>query len=171
MGASDRQAKTASVTSLQPARPGAGGSRLDFGELRGIVGFHIARASVSTYAAFEMHLGVPFGLRKVEFSLLMLLLANQDVSPKPLAKALRVTAPKLTMLLDGLQERGLLLRRPNPLDGRSQHVLLTHDGLTLAQQAAQASRAMESEMTGRLSAAEHAMLIELLDKLAEAPAG
>jgi DNA-binding MarR family transcriptional regulator len=171
MGASDRQAKAASVTGLQPVRSESDATRLDFGELRDIVGFHIARAAVSTYAAFELHIGIPFGLRKVEFSLLMLLLANQDVSPKPLAKALRVTAPKLTMLLDGLQERGLLLRRPNPLDGRSQHVLLTPQGLALARQAAQAGRVMEGEMNRRLSAAEHAMLIELLDKLANSPVG
>ncbi len=157
---------------LDPKRLSAAapkGSRLDFGALRGIVGFHVARAAVSTYDAFARYIGTPFDLRKVEFSLLMLLLANAEVSPKPLAKALRVTAPKLTQLLDRLQERGLLERRPNPLDGRSQHVLLTRQGLQLAQQAAAAAQPMEAELLARLSAAEHGMLIELLDKLAGPP--
>lgn len=140
--------------------------RLKFGSLRGIVGFHIARAAVTTYDAFDRYLGSPFQLAKVEFSLLMLLLANDTVSPKPLAKALRITAPKLTQLLDRLQERGLLERRPNPLDGRSQHVVLTRAGQKLARDAQAAAEPMEAELLSRLSAAEHAMLIELLGKLA-----
>ncbi len=145
--------------------PAHGDGRLDFGALRDIVGFHVARAAVTTYDAFERHLGTPFGLRKVEFSLLMLLLANEGVSPKPLARALRITSPKLTALLDGLQGRGLIERRPNPLDGRSQHVVLTREGERLSRQAEAASRTMERELLSHLSPAEHAMLIELLGKL------
>jgi DNA-binding MarR family transcriptional regulator len=147
-----------------------GEGMLAFGALRGIVGFHIARAAVTTYETFERHLGAPFDLRKVEFSLLMLLLANEGVSPKPLARALRITAPKLTLLLDRLQQRGLLARRPNPQDGRSQHVVLTDSGLHLAQAAQAAADSMERELLARLSPAEHAMLIELLGKLSTQPA-
>lgn len=142
--------------------------RLDTGALRGVVGFHIARASVTTVDSFDRHIGTPFSLSKVEFSVLLLLLANDDVSPKALAQALRITAPKLSLLLDRLQERGLLLRRPNPEDGRSQHLLLTRAGKQLATQTAAATQAMEAELNQRLSRAEHAMLIELLDKLAGA---
>ena len=147
-----------------------GDDRLAFGALRAIVGFHIARAAVTTYDAFERHLGTPFELRKVEFSLLMLLLANEGVSPKPLARALRITAPKLTQLLDRLQHRGLLERRPNPQDGRSQHVMLTSEGHRLAERAGVAAEGMERELLSRLSPAEHAMLIELLGKLSGPPA-
>ena len=151
--------------------PGPAGhpEAIRFGALREIVGFHLARAAVTTFDAFDRHLGQPFQLRKVEFSLLMLLLANEAVPPKRLARALAVTAPNLTLLLDRLQERGLLQRVPNPKDGRSQHVVLTAAGLELAQRAADASRPMEGELQSRLSTAEHAMLIELLGKLAGRP--
>jgi MarR family transcriptional regulator for hemolysin len=151
--------------SLAPKPERTDEGRLDFGSLRGIVGFHIARAAVTTHGAFEQHLGRPYGLRKVEFSLLMLLLANPRISPKPLARALRVTAPKLTHLLDGLEQRGLLLREPNPQDGRSHLVRLTEDGEHLARRAEAASGPMEAELRAGLSPAEHAMLIELLGKL------
>jgi DNA-binding MarR family transcriptional regulator len=154
--------RTGVVAAANDESPGGG---LDFGELRNVAGFHLARATVSTDAAFETHIGLPFDLRKVEFSMLMLLLANDHVSPKPLARTLRVTAPKLTLLLDGLQARGLLQRHPNPEDGRSQHVLLTEKGHRLAHQAAAASKVMEAEVRQPLSAAEHALLNELLDKL------
>jgi DNA-binding MarR family transcriptional regulator len=145
------------------------GDGVSFGALRDIVGFHMARATVTAYDAFERHLGKPFDLRKVEFSLLMLLLANAPIAPKRLARALSVTAPKLTLLLDRLQQRGLLERQPNPQDGRSQHVVLTDRGRQLARAAEAAAGPMERELLSRLSPAEHAMLIELLGKLAGRP--
>lgn len=145
----------------------AGGMAL--GPLTGIVGYHIAQAAVTTYDAFDRHIGQPFGLRKVEFSLLMLLLANRAVSPKRLAATLTLTGPTLTLLLDRLQERGLLRRERNPADGRSQHIVLTDLGRRVAQDSAAAAGPMEQELQQRLSRAEHAMLIELLCRLAGTP--
>lgn len=150
----------------EPDEPPVRASSLSFGPLAGIVGFHLARASVSTYEAYEQFIGEPFALKKVEFSLLMVVMANQAIAPKRLARALAVTAPKLTVLLDGLQKRGLILRERNPDDGRSQHVVLTPEGLALSQAAARAAEPMERQLQSRLSRAEHAMLIELLGKLA-----
>jgi len=138
---------------------------LSFGPLASIVGFHIARAAVATYDAFERFIGRPFELKKVEFSLLMLVLTNGAIPPKRLARALAVTAPNLTLLLDRLQDRGLIKRERNPADGRSQHVVLTDQGRKLARDAAAAAEPMERELQGHLSRAEHAMLIELLGKL------
>jgi predicted ArsR family transcriptional regulator len=92
------------------------------------MGYHIAQAAVTTYIAFDEHIGKPFGLRKVEFSLLMLLLANGPLTPRQLAGTLTLTAPTLTLLLDRLQARGLLRRERNPSDGRSQHIVLTARG-------------------------------------------
>jgi DNA-binding MarR family transcriptional regulator len=139
---------------------------LSLGPLAGIVGFHIARAAVTTYDAFERFIGKPFDLRKVEFSLLMLVQANDAIAPKRLARALAVTAPNLTLLLDRLQDRGLIRRDRNPLDGRSQNVVLTDKGRRLARDAAAAAEPMERELLAHLSRAEHAMLVELLGKLA-----
>ncbi len=153
-------------TGSAPDNGNATARELDFGALRGIAGFHLARATVTAMDAFERHIGEPFQLHKVDFSALTLLDANPGASPKQLALALDIAAPKLTALLDRLQQRGLLERRPNPADGRSQCLVLTRRGQQLARDAAAASRPMEDEMRTRLSAAEHAMLIELLAKLA-----
>lgn len=142
---------------------------ISLGPLTGIVGYHVAQAAVTTYGAFESHIGRPFGLRKVEFSLLMLLMANGPLSPKRLGATLTLTAPNLTLLLDRLQDRGLLRRERNPHDGRSQHIVLTDKGQRLARDSAAASLPMERELQGTLSRAEHAMLIELLCRLAGHP--
>lgn len=143
----------------------AAGSQLSLGTLSGLMGYHIAQAAVTTYAAFDEHIGKPFGLRKVEFSLLVLLLANGPLTPRQLAGTLTLTAPTLTLLLDRLQERGLLRRERNPNDGRSQHIVLTAKGRRVADDSAAAAGPMERGLQSRLSRAEHAMLIELLCRL------
>ena len=38
---------------------------VSLGSLSGLMGYHIAQAAVTTYAAFDAHIGRPFGLRKV----------------------------------------------------------------------------------------------------------
>jgi len=139
---------------------------LSLGALSQVVGYHLAQATVVTAAAYERHVGGPFGLRKVEFSLLMLLLANGTLAPKRLAQTLALTAPNLTLLLDRLQERRLLRRERNPADGRSQHIVLTDEGKAFARDAAKVAGTMEHELAARLTRAEHAMLIELLCKVA-----
>jgi DNA-binding MarR family transcriptional regulator len=156
--------KTGSSAPIAEERPPRA-TALAWGALADIVGFHLARAAVATDEAFETHVGQPCALRKVEFSLLMLLLANAQLPPKRLAQALAVTAPNLTLLLDRLQERRLLRRERHPQDGRSQNVVLTTRGHKLAQKASAAARAVQAQEHQRLSHAEHAMLIELLDKL------
>ncbi len=135
------------------------------GVLTGVLGFHLAQATVATDVSFRATVGEPFGLRKVEFSLMMMLLANGPLAPKSIAVMLNLSGPNLTLQLDRMTERGLLSRVQNPHDGRSQHIVLTGSGMRLARKAAAAARSLESTLDARLSAAEHAMLIELLSKL------
>lgn len=144
----------------------SGTDEVQLGVLADVVGYHLAQAAVVTYDLFERHVGQPFGLRKVEYSLLMLLLANGPLVPKRLARTLTLSNPNLTLLLDRLQERGLIRRERNERDRRSQNIVLTDAGLALARDAAAAALPMERELLDRLSAAERAMLIELLRKAA-----
>lgn len=139
---------------------------LGLGALSNLLGYHIAQASVTTVALFDRHVGQPFGLRKVEYSLLLLTIANGPQSPKKLAQALALSAPNLTMLLDRMQARGLLRRERSEVDRRSQNVVLTDEGQRIAMASAAAAAPMEQALCERLSRAEHAMLIELLRKVA-----
>jgi DNA-binding MarR family transcriptional regulator len=139
---------------------------LDLGALREVLGFHVTLANIATVALFERHVGQPFGLRKAEFSLLMLLLANAATPAKRLARTLRLSAPALTMLIDRMQDKQWLRRERNPADRRSQLIVLTPEGQALARRAQAASKTMEASLQRRLSRAERAMLIELLAKLA-----
>ena len=143
----------------------ADGDTLQLGPLSDLLGYHLAHAVVATTAMFERHIGKPLGLTKVEYSLLMLIVSNGPLSPKRLARALALTPPKMTMLLDRMQERGLLLRERSEVDRRSQNVRLTDEGKRIAISGASAAQLSERTLSERLSRAEHAMLVELLRKV------
>jgi len=153
-------------TTPSVADTAAADETLDLGALREVLGFHVTLANITTVALFERHVGQPFQLRKAEFSLLMLLLANGPTAAKRLAHTLRLSAPNLTMLIDRMQDKHWLRRERNPADRRSQLIVLTADGQALARRTQAATKTMEASLERRLSRAERAILIELLAKLA-----
>ncbi len=144
--------------------------RLDESGVQHLVGFLLAIATVQTRQVFQRHIGAPFELRPVEFTLLVLLLNNHGAAPKQLARALNVPAPNLTVLLDRLVARGLVERRRSSTDRRALQVLLTAAGEALARRAHGVSLTMEDSLLRALSTGEQAMLRELLLKLARGAA-
>ena len=151
--------------SRPPARQPRG--RLSLGVLADVLGYHIAQAAVTTYGTFERHVGEPFGLRKVEYSLLMLLLANGPLSPKRLGQALALSAPNLTLLLDRLQDRGLIRRERSATDGRSQNIVLTDAGpRNWPRQRRRCRDRWRTNCSTGSAAPSALMLIELLRKVA-----
>ena len=135
-----------------------------------VLGYQLTIASLQTRQVYHDHVGTPFQLRPVEWTLLMLLLANPGAAPKRLARTLRMPAPNLTVLVDRLAARGLVERRRSATDGRALEVLLTAAGQQLAEQTHRISLTMEDELLARFTPGERVMLRELLARLAR-PAG
>jgi DNA-binding MarR family transcriptional regulator len=145
----------------------AGG--LDESDLHGIVGYQLAQATIATDQIFKERVGDPFGLRPVEYTVMSLIQRNAGGSSARLARALAVTAPNITMWLDRLVQRGLAKRSPNATDRRAQVLALTPEGARIATLATQ--RLLEGEreaFSQHLSPGEHAILVELLHKVAMA---
>jgi DNA-binding MarR family transcriptional regulator len=141
---------------------------LDPTAMQHLVGFLLAMVTIRTDDVFDQHIAKPFALREVDFTILVLLHSNRGAAPKQLAQALNLPAPKVTLLLDRLMERGLLERRRSPTDGRALQLHLTPKGTQLTQRALEVSTRMEDGLLQALSPAERAMLRELLIKLAHA---
>lgn len=131
------------------------------------VGYHIARARVTTERLFSKHIGEPFLLKPVEFSLIALLSVEGSMTPKQLSRMLALSSSLLTLLLDRMQDREWILRVRSKIDGRSQQVSLSAAGRVLASKLQVTTPAMEAELKGVLSPAERGMLIELLAKVAD----
>lgn len=150
----------------EPAHETTPYGRLDEGPLGGIVGYQLAQATIATTQVFAEHVGRPFGLRPVEFTVLSLVDTNPDLSATQLARALAVTPPNIKMWIDRLESRGLVERSPNQSDRRAQHIRATANGAALVRRASQQVLAGEQAALASLSTGERAMLLELLHKVA-----
>lgn len=143
-------------------------ARLSEGGAHAIVGYQLAQAAIVTNQVFDERVGQRGGLRRVEFTILALVQGNPDVTARQLARALAVTPPNIAIWLDKLESRGLVARERSTSDARMQHVRLTPRGKTLVERSVQALLEGESDALAVLSAAERAMLVELLHKVAMA---
>jgi DNA-binding MarR family transcriptional regulator len=145
--------------------PGAPPHGLDQSCMGHLIGYQITQANVSSRKVFTRHIGEPYKLSPVEFTILMLVAHNRDATQKQLSQALAVSAPNVTALIDRMNERDLLKRVRNETDRRSQHVRLTRKGAALVREAREVSLTMERDLLRHLSEAERAMLTELLQKV------
>ena len=133
--------------------------------LLSLVGYNCRRAYLAIMPLFLERMS-EYELRAVDFSVLSLLHANPNITQKRLSKAIHVSPPNLAILLDRLEARGLLMRQRNPLDKRSQTLILTPDGARMAAAAEQRVSDLESEATSGLTDSERAQLLKLLQKIA-----
>jgi len=141
-------------------------AELNQADLTRYPGYLLARTRFQAFRNFDRHIGQPFGLRPVEYSILVLLAANRDVSQNQLAHSLGVAAPNMTAVLHKLEGRGLVERQRSETDRRRQNIVLTSEGKRVLRRAVAASEDMDKAWLARLSAGEQALLMELLCKLA-----
>jgi len=131
-----------------------------------IVGYQLAQAAIVTDQVFDDRVGRQGGLRKVEFTILALVQGNPDATARQLARALAVTPPNIAIWLDKLESRGLVARTRSESDARMQHIRITRAGAALVDRSVQLLLEGEQSALAALSAAERAILIELLHKIA-----
>jgi DNA-binding MarR family transcriptional regulator len=144
--------------------------QLEEARLQSVLGYQLAQAAIVTSDLFVAHAREPFGLRPVEYTVLTLIAENPGGSLARLARALAVTAPVITVMVDQLEERGLVQRSQSAEDRRSQVLHTTRKGSELVRNATESIIAAEREKLP-LTAGEHAMLLELLHKVACARSG
>lgn len=87
-----------------------------------------------------------------------------------IAKRLRIAPRSATEVIDGLEERGLVGRRPCPDDRRAVLIEVTDAGRDMARQIERARAQARAALFDRLSADEQDQLRGLLRRLAEPPA-
>jgi DNA-binding MarR family transcriptional regulator len=155
----------ASAESAAAAERKARRRELDDAALAHLVGYAASRAALELRKVFARHME-PFDLRIAEFTLLMLVATNGDVNQKQLGDALDISPPNMAVTLDRMVDRGWVERVRSTHDRRAQHVVLTARGRALAERTRRVSMTMEEPALAMLSAAERALLIELLRKIA-----
>ena len=134
--------------------------------LQHVIGYQLAQAAIVTDEVFAQQVGEPLALRRVEYTLLMLVSENPGCTPARLTRALKVTAANVSMLIDRVQARGWVRREPHSTDRRSHHLHLTPKAAKLVAEATRRLVEGEAAAMARLSGGERAILAELLHKLA-----
>lgn len=104
------------------------------------------------------------GLTPSQYHVLRTLWAQDRLALKDLAEASNCTRATITGLVDGLEQKGLVRRIPNPVDRRSLLAELTEAGQALREQS-QALQAVYSECCEGLTAHEFHQLGALLTEL------
>ena|SRR6218665_1185923 len=138
--------------------------QIDTSFLESLMGYNARRATLVIIDAFLRHMAV-YGLKPVEFSVLSLIAHNPGITSRQLCSALNIQPPNLVGMINQLQRRELITRRPHPHDGRAMGLHLTPAGRKLVKQAELTASELEETATARLSVAERKTLMQLLRKI------
>jgi DNA-binding MarR family transcriptional regulator len=144
----------------QPLKPQP--ARLNPGPLPALIGYRLRLAQQAVFQDFADT--VP-GLSPGRVGMLLLVEANPGVTQSRLAQAVRRDRSTMVGVLDQLEAKGLIERRRGS-DRRTNGLWLTRAGRERLAAAKRAIRAHEERVTARLSTAERARLLELLERIA-----
>lgn len=139
--------------------------RLEEAQLQMVLGYQLAQAAIVTDTIFRNQVGEPLELRPVEYTVLTLIAENPGGSSARLARALAVTPPHITAIVDRLVQRGFVQRKASAEDRRAQVLTATRSGGELVRKATERIVAAERSALA-LTAGEQAILAELLHKVA-----
>ena len=101
-------------------------------------------------------------LNLAQFDVLARVGGTEGTTQQELAEALLVTKGNVCQMLDRLQKRGLLVRRP---DGRANRLFLTDEGRRLFEEVVPVHEALVAEQFSSLSTSERSQLMRLLGSL------
>lgn len=146
------------------AQPSAAVDKVDTTYLQTLMGYNARRAALSIIELFLERLA-PYGLKPVDFSVMSTIGHNPGVTSRQLCAALSLLPPNLVGLIQSLESRGLIERKPHPHDGRAVGLHATPKGQALLAQAEQTASDLEIEKTAKLTPAQRKTLLALLQKI------
>jgi MarR family transcriptional regulator for hemolysin len=107
----------------------------------------------------------PLGLSPAHMPVLLALETTDSLPQKALAERAGVEQPTMTATLNRMERDGLVLRIPNPEDGRSMLVALTPLARARLPEVEKAASAINAMVLEPFSAAERAQLFSLLGRM------
>ena len=138
--------------------------KVDTTYLQTLLGYNARRAAMSIISVFLERLAV-YGLKPVDFSVMSVIHHNPGVTSRQLCATLSILPPNLVGLIQSLESRGLIERKPHPTDGRALGLHPTAKGLSLMQQAEVTASELEIDASSKLTASQRQTLVQLLQKI------
>ncbi|HSV36136.1 MAG TPA: MarR family transcriptional regulator [Ramlibacter sp.] len=137
---------------------------VDTSYLEGLLGYNARRAALAVIEVFMQRMAV-YDLKPVDFSVLSLITHNPGITSRQLCAALGILPPNLVGIINALEKRELIHRKPHPRDGRAMGLHLTATGQKLMRDAERTASELEGDVAGRLSPTEARTLMRLLKKV------
>ena len=131
------------------------------GVLPALLGYRLRLAQQAVFRDFAESVG---DVSPGRAGMLLLIEANPGVTQGRLAEAVHLDRSTMVGVVDALEERGLIERRRGA-DRRTNGLWLTRVGRALVARLRQRIERHERRVAARLSAAERAQLLALLEKL------
>ncbi len=138
--------------------------KIDTSYLETLLGYNARRAALVIIEQFLKRMAV-YDLRPVDFSVLSLITHNPGISSRQLCSALNILPPNLVGMINTLEKRELIVRKPHPSDGRILGLHLSDAGGKLMKNAEQTAKELENDAASKLTAAERKTLMRLLQKI------
>ena len=115
----------------------------------------------------ELHVEAlaPFDIHARDLGVLLAIDRCESASQQQVAEILGVDRTTMVAIIDALEAKGIIVRRPDPEDRRRNVVELTQAGQTLLRQATAASDAAEAELLAPLNRQEGEQLRTLLTRI------
>jgi DNA-binding MarR family transcriptional regulator len=133
---------------------------------KGQPAFLLAQLGAHAASQFAERLGV-IELTPPDAGILRLLRIAAGLSQQELAAKLQIHPSRLVAILDNLEERGFVERRPNPDDRRLYSLHLTRDGGEALEKIGKVAREHQDALLSVLSTEERGVLAALLLKVAD----
>lgn len=140
-----------------------GRAAISLGSIEGRLGYHIRRLQVWVFQDFIRTLSV-IDIRPAQYSVLAVIGANPGLSQTEVSAALGIERARLVRLLDRLEKRGLVLRRPAARDRRSHALELTEEGTAILAQADRLADEHEKRLIEHIGPGLHESLLAAIRK-------
>jgi len=123
------------------------------------VGIHASRRFAERIAAADLNPPL--------FRVLNLVAAGEGQSQQAIGAAIEIPASRMVALVDELEQRGLVERRPNPEDRRVRALYLTAKGKRCLARGRKIAAEHEQELTEGMSETDRKRLLALLQKIVD----
>lgn len=144
--------------------PGSSVETVSDAGLRAFSGYTMKRAFNCVQTDVNAALA-PLDLRMLTFSALVIIADNPGLRQSQLADTLSIERPNLVIIVDELEQKGLIVRNRSATDRRAYALHATLAGARLKEQATRAVQMHEARMTRLLSEGERLRLIDLLARV------
>lgn len=145
-------------------RPATPASEAVDARLRGLLGYTVKRVSAVMMADAAQVLD-PYGLRVTTFSALAVICDAADITQSALAQALAMERSNIVVIIDALEDAGLIARHRMDGDRRAYALRATLKGLRRRDAALAALMANEDQRLAALTPDERAQLAALLRRV------